>query len=429
MRATTFAPFRPLRYQIERVGNLGAVWAPPYDVISPEMAAELRGRHSHNIVRLTNPEGEGRGRYRQAAARLEEWIAEGGLGREGSPAFYVHRHSFRTDGDDHERTGVWGLLRLAPFGSGAVLPHEMTMSGPKADRLALMRACGAQLSPIFFICSDPEGQIGLFLREHGQGEGAEPAELPEGERHEIWRVEGEPNTGRLASLMQDQIYLIADGHHRYETALAYRDALVEEGFLLTGKQSHEYVLAYVVPEGDPGLLLLPTHRVIGGGPLDIVPTVLRMADRFEIVRLDEAEVASVDTILAAETGRPTFVLVARGTEGGWLLRLMKTGEGGGVPSVALHDVFLSMGLDLTPEQQADRVSFVKESAAAVEAVRTGSAQAAALLAASTVAQVRHAVAEGKRLPAKTTYFWPKVPTGPAIHPIDPNEEVTQAFEG
>jgi uncharacterized protein (DUF1015 family) len=424
----TATPFRPLRFQAEHVGELSEVLAPPYDVITPDGAAVLRDRHPRNIVHITNPTGEGDDRYVRAARELGAWLADGSLARDDEPAVYVHRHAFTKDGTAYSRTGVWMLVRLADFGEGVVVPHERTLKGPKADRLALMRACRAQLSPIFFICSDPKGELEHLLGKLVKGEPTERAEFPAREGHEIWRVDGQGWSELLVSLVQEQTLLIADGHHRYETALAYRDELIAGGAPRTGWRSHEYVLAHVVPETDPGLLLLPTHRTVGGEPVEWSTAILETSDRFEVVKLSEADLDSVTGLLENERGRPAFVLVVRGEEGGRLLRLRDPTSFSTISSVALHDIFLADGVGLTSAEQIERVSYCKDASEAVAEVRSGRAQAGLLLAAADVPQVRTAAAAGERMPAKTTYFWPKVPTGIAIHAIDPVEDVERAPE-
>ena len=415
-------PFRALRYWIDEVGDLGAVWAPPYDVIGPEEAAALRQRSPYNIVRITNPEGEAPSRYADAARTLDSWVSDQILAREESPAFYVHRHRFEFAGAGYERTGVWALLRLEPFDAGVVLPHERTMKGPKADRLALMRACRAQLSPIFFICSDPGGRLSDALGESAGDAPLEETEFPAGESHRIWRLAA-PAAERLSSAMAEQVFLIADGHHRYETALAYRDGLIEEGAPRTGRQAHEYVLAYIVPENDPGLLLLPTHRVVGGDPLEWDAAVEEFSDRFEVMDVEDRDLEPALTALDDEAGRPAFILVTHERSGGRLMRLREPDAFTGISSVAFHDVFLAEGLGLSRDEQIARMSYLKDPVETLERVRTGSAQAVALLAAPEVAQVRAAAAAGKRMPPKTTFFWPKVPTGVAVHAVDPDEVV------
>jgi len=423
------SPFRPLRFTIEPGANPGAVWAPPYDVITSLDATELRDRHPRNIVRITNPPNEHEDRrYALAARTLRGWVEQGWLTRESQPAVYVHRQAFDSAGAGYRRSGVWGLVKLHELGAGGVLPHELTMKGPRADRLALMRECRAQLSPIFFICSDPHGKLLQFIEESASGEPTEEAEFPTSTRHRIWRVVNRGALSRLAEIVRDQVLLIADGHHRYETALAYRDELIAAGAARTGRGPHEHVLAYVVPETDPGLLLLPTHRVLSGDPIAWASTVTRMSDRFEAVRLDDPGIESAVRGLEVERGRPSFVLVTRGEEGGWLLRLRKPDQATTISSVVLHEVFLREGAGLTEEEQLRRISYVKDSGEALEHVRSGTAQAAFVLAAPEVGQVRCAAAAGKRLPPKTTYFWPKVPTGIAIQPVDPAETIEYVDE-
>ncbi|MGD8697812.1 MAG: DUF1015 domain-containing protein [Gemmatimonadales bacterium] len=421
-------PFRPLRFQLGPEADVGAVWAPPYDVITAGDAATLRERHTHNIVRITNPTDGREDRYATAARELGSWIDDGALVRESQPAVYVHQHTFESAGNSYRRTGFWALVRLDEFGAGGVVPHERTLEGPKADRLALMRACRAQLSPVFFISSDPDGSLLALMEGAAKGEPHEEAEFPTGMRHRIWRVVDQPYLNRLLSAAREQVLLIADGHHRYETALKYRDELVAAGAAQTGRGPHECLLAYIVPEDDPGLLLLPTHRLMHGDPLPWVSAVLKTSDRFDVSRLSGAEVESAVAALGGESGRPSFVLVARDEDGGWLLRLRKPTSTTAISSVALHEVFLAEGAGLSVAQQVERVSYVKDASEALESVRTGTAQAAFILSAPEVGQVRAAAAAGERLPPKTTYFWPKVPTGIAIHSIDPSETLDFAAE-
>jgi uncharacterized protein (DUF1015 family) len=412
------APFRALRYRSERVGGLDKVLAPPYDVIGPGQAAQLRGQSTHNIVHITNPVGDGPERYERAARTLESWVEEGALARADRAAFYVHKHRFSSGDRSFARTGVWAALRLAGYDEGIVLPHERTMKGPKADRLALMRACEAHLSPVFFICSDAGGRVAGLLRDLSEEEPTERAEFPAGQAHEVWSLEVRQVLDELAGALDEQVFLIADGHHRYETALAYRDELGSAGTGGRGQAAHEFQLAYIVPEGDPGLLLLPTHRTIGGEPLNWSGAARDAASDFEVIRVIDMEGESVQRALQEEAGRPSFVLVARNEPGGWLMRARRPEALRGISSVALHDAFFSRYLGLSAEEQLGRVSYVKEAAEALEAVRSGAVQAAALLAAPRVSQVRETAAAGERLPAKTTYFWPKVPTGLAIHVVD-----------
>jgi uncharacterized protein (DUF1015 family) len=416
-------PFRALRYRVDKVSDLGAVWAPPYDVIGAAEAAALRERSPYNIVRVTNPQGDGPERYAVAAQTLNKWISEQVMASEEEPAFFIHQHEFESADTQYVRTGIWALLKLEPFEAGIVLPHERTMKGPKADRLALMQECSAQLSPIFFICSDPDGRISNVIKDLVGGSPTEEAEFPTGQTHKVWRVEPSGPAIKLGALLDEQTFLIADGHHRYETALAYSDALIEEGAPQTGRNAHEYVLAYIAPESDPGLQLLPTHRAIVGDPLDWEAAVLKMSEKFDVVDMDAAELDSAGDWLNSAAGQPAFVLVAKDRPGAWLLRQREPDAFTTIAAVAFHEVFMFEGLGLSSEEQEPLMRYTKDPAAAVDSVRSGKAQAAALLAAPLVVQVREAAAAGERTPTKTTFFWPKVPTGVAVHLIDPGEDV------
>lgn len=421
MTGARLAPVRALRYSVERLGDLGAILAPPYDVVTPEGAAALRAKSPYNIVRITNPTG-GDERYEEAAGTLKSWIGAGVLARDSQPSIYTHRHRFTVGGTTYARLGLWGLLRLEPLEGGVVLPHERTMKGPRADRLALMRACGAQLSPIFVICSDPGDRVTRAMQELAAGEPLVRAEFPAGEPHEIWRVKSEA-LDALLSLVERGTFLIADGHHRYETALAYRDGLIEAGAPDNRRNAHEHVLVYVVSEGDPGLLLLPTHRVVRGGPLDCEKAVREAGDRFEVTRVEVERLADAAAAVEAKRGTATFLIYQHGQRYGWRIRLRNADARQAVSAVTFHELFLGQRLGLSEDEQIERLSYSRDAWEALNLARSGAAEAAAILAPPGVRQVRELAAAGVRLPPKTTYFWPKVPTGVAIHPIDPQEEV------
>lgn len=409
------AGFRALRYATPRVGELSALLAPPYDVIGAADALKLRGRHPRNIVHLTNPPGDDESRYAEAAELLRAWIGDGNLKREDRPAVYPHRHGFAVGEESRSRSGLWAALRLEPLGT-SVLPHERTMGGPKADRLALMRACRTQLSPIFMICTDPDGRFAALLDEMMEETPAERATFPEGESQEIWRETGEDRIAAIRTALDSEVCLIADGHHRYETALAYRDSMVAAGRPSDDRQLYEHVMVHVVSERDPGLIIWPTHRVIAGSDVDWAAAVNRAKERFEVRPLGSTDPVSAVDLLESRRGDPAFILLAGDGAGSWLLS-PRDRSSTPFASVALHELFLERDAGLSADEQARSVSYVRDAAEAVARLRAG-ASAAALVTAPTVEQVRDTAAGGRRLPPKTTYFWPKVPTGVALHPLE-----------
>lgn len=423
-------PFRALIYDRARVADPGRVLAPPYDVIDAAQRAELAARDPRNVVHLILPE-DGADRYARAAARLREWIEEGALVRERTPALWVHAHEFDLPGRGasgrRTRTGVWAAVRLVELDRGEILPHERTLAGPKADRLALLRACRTQLSPIFFIAEDPSGGVAEAIAATVSQTPDTVCEFPAGERHTLRRVTGAAAEG-LAGLLGRGTLLIADGHHRYETALAFRDEVREakEGGRFPGA---ELVLAYIVSERDPGLVLLPTHRTLAGLlEFDAVRVVERVRQWFDVSELRATDTGGL--VRALERGDPgrgaTFVAWLRGQRSAVLLRLRVEAASRlpealrDVPVAALHDVFLPevFGLDAERQRQGGHLAFTRDADEALRRVRDGDAQAAFFLLPPTFAQLRAAAAAGARFPQKTTYFAPKVPTGIALRPLD-----------
>lgn len=397
-------PFRAVRYTA-RAGNAADLLSPPYDVIDDGEAAALRARSAYNAVRLERPEGDESTRYRLAARRLRAWVDEGVLERDRAPGAYVYRQTFTHDGQALDRWSLLAALRLTPLDRGEVLPHERTHGAPKRDRLALGRACRAQLSPIYLLAPDRRGQLldGLLAAETGPPPVLD-ARTDDGIRHRLWRLEG----GDAVSLCQEAAsapLLIADGHHRYETGLA----LARE---LEDSEEAGWTLACVGSESDPGLLLLPTHRALraeppGGG------WAPALADRFQV--------GALPTPGAVESGE--LGLVAGRDEALRLVPRAEAVRADGVTEAAarlgavLFDRWiLGEVLGRTAEEAAGAgiLSYHRDAREAVRAARAyepSDRGAAFLVGPLRVSDVRAAVLGGDRLPPKTTYFWPKVPSG------------------
>ena len=264
----TIRPLVGIRYSLTKIGSLSEVVAPPYDVISVEHQEILHKRSPYNVVRLElgqrlPGDSDVNNRYTRARSCLDQWLAEGVLTRETGPAIYVHRHEFASHGNPTNRIGFVAGLRLEDWSAGGVLPHEDTLPKPKQDRLELMRACRCNFSPIMALFEDSEVRLRLQSWTAGR-----PADVTfsteEGETHFLWVTRDadliEWMTGRLAEVPA----FIADGHHRYETALQYRRELEANHSTLPSDHPANYVLTTFFDFGDPGLVILPTHRVIRG---------------------------------------------------------------------------------------------------------------------------------------------------------------------
>ena len=258
------APFRGLRYSPKKVRDLSKVIAPPYDVISKEEQDKLYKKSPYNFVRLDlsqEPDS-----YNAVAALLGEWQSQGILERDESPALYFLSHRFKLkSGEQKLRQGFFGLVELQDLDTGAIRPHEKTLEAPKEDRLKLMLACQAQLSPIFTLYSDAKQTINRILTV--AVEGVAPfveIELDNGDVCQLWRIVDSTVIEKVQREMTAQSLLIADGHHRYEATLNYRNHMRSERGAGTGDEAFNFIMAYFANMNDDNVVILPTHRLVRG---------------------------------------------------------------------------------------------------------------------------------------------------------------------
>ncbi|MFQ6045079.1 MAG: DUF1015 family protein [Gemmatimonadales bacterium] len=398
------APFWGERYSETHV--LSDVIAPPYDVISPVERETLSRKHEHNIVHLVLPEGEG-DRYARAAALLAEWRNAGVFERDKSPSVYVLRQSFATPmGRQCERTGVIVGLLAESFSEGRVRPHERTHQGPKEDRLSLLRATRAMFEAIFVLARDEGGELAARLEAEAARRPTARAEL-HGVSLALWRVPAK-RARTLADVASSGPVYVADGHHRFETAVAFRAELPEA----------ERIPALVVPVGDPGLVVLATHRRVRGKPVDPEWLIEQLRDRFQVRELRPS--ANYVEELSELAGRGTSALVVFPPGRGFAF-LLKGGAGLGdvrfsnEPAVASLDVARIDEIIVRRVQEAAgsgaTVDYSADPHAVIDAVRAGDAAAGILLNPATVEDVLTVADEGGVMPPKSTYFMPKVPSG------------------
>jgi uncharacterized protein (DUF1015 family) len=425
-------PFRALRFDPNVVGAISSVVAPPYDVIGKEEQDRLYDASPYNVIRLDLARESDR--YAASSRTFAEWRERRAIRRDDTPAFYLYaqRHRLKS-GEEHERFGFFASLHLEDFASGKVLPHEKTLASAKADRLALQRACRANLSSIFGIYSAP----GFSLAE-AASETVRRAPWTEfvdaaGVRHRIWLITDPALQATLASALAERTVYIADGHHRYETALRYRDERRAETGQRGGKEPFDYVLAYLVNMEEPGLVVLPTHRLLR--ELAIPATSLREGLR-SIFRVGELAAAPADDDLLRELrpgpGARRIGVVLRDAPTALVLDTMD-GENDSrlTGSIALrrldvtllHGLVLEgstsiLGLDAHHEAEAGRLVYTKDADEAVARVRSGEFAAAFLLNATRVDEVRRVSEAGETMPEKSTYFYPKILTGLVFHSLE-----------
>ncbi|MBI3766906.1 MAG: DUF1015 domain-containing protein [Deltaproteobacteria bacterium] len=429
----TLNSFRGLRYDPTVVGDVARVVAPPYDVIDPAHQAGLYTRSPHNVVRLIlNRETDA---YAAAAATFGEWRRSGVLALDPSPALYLYVQRFQgPTGAERERIGIIGALRLESFESGKVRPHERTLERAKNDRLALLRACRASLSPIFGLVSAPEWSMAALVPAR-----APALDVAEGEdaRHRVWRLDDARTLAAVSEQFAPREVFIADGHHRYETALRYRDetrAALGAAAPPSGAAPYDYVLTYLTCMEDPGLVILPTHRVLGSLP--IAPAALERAlgARFRLERLPwtPAGVTTLLERLGAGTSAGGSVRIGAAVAGAGMLWLV-SGPVGALPFpastpavlraldvTALHQIVLAgvLGLPIGERGGTPGLTYTQDAAAALAAVERGGAAAAFFLPTTGVDALRAVSLAGLTMPEKSTYFHPKLLTGLVIYPID-----------
>ncbi|MGI9079913.1 MAG: DUF1015 family protein [Acidimicrobiales bacterium] len=389
-----FEPFAGVRYDTDRV-SLDDVVAPPYDVIGPDEREQLGARSRWNVVHvdLSRPR-EGRDRYQAARCQFDEWLAEGVLTVDAEPGFYVYKMGFRDDeGNPRQTSGVIGALGLATPGEGGVLPHEHTMSKPKDDRLNLMRACRANLSPIWGL-SLATGLSGLC---EVAGPPLSRCTDADGVHHRLWRVTQPGVVEALSHTVASAPVVIADGHHRYETALAWQDEVRASSGGRAG--DHDLVLAYVVELATDQLSVGPIHRALSCLPDDFDP-VQGLAGRFDLD--DAGPVGPEPAAGMAGTGSLGLLVGDRA----WLARPSASDgdDGGSEPDAALLDRVLTTWPAHTTE-------YLHRAGDVAEAVASGRAQVGLLLRPATVEQIAGTARAGRRMPPKTTFFRPKPRTG------------------
>ena len=402
--------FRGHRYGIGRVADVSSVVAPPYDQISAEMQRQLHAMDPHNIVRVTLPEDGPGDKYARAKDVLDRWIAEGVWQREEWPAIYAYHQTYTVGGTPITRMGFVTLGEATPYSAGEVLPHERTHAGPKRDRLALLEATGADIGLLFMLVGDPQGQL-VRLINPGGAPTAEARDL-KGERHALWRITDEDTIARVTRHLVDRPVIIADGHHRYETAVDYA---------ARNPAAREKLMAFFPLEG-PGLTILPNHRLVhdvagfdldrflagAAAWFDVAPLAAPLAFRPDNRRLAVVAGEHAVTLRLREEAL-TRIAWPPETSGAWRELAVSI----------LHEGLLRPLLDVTDEKldAKTHVDYTADQEEAVRVARTGKYQAAFLIAPTTPAELQAVVRGGELMPQKSTHFYPKLLDGLVFHRI------------
>ena len=419
-------PLRALHYDLEVTGQLDRVAAPPYDVIDPEQRETLAARSPYNVVHidLPLPAQEGGDPYEHAANLLASWRSTGAVVRDDAPALWELEQEYRTpDGAGHVRRGFLARVRVQEYGPGTIRPHERTHPGPREDRLRLTRATKTNLSPIFSLYPDPSGAARAVLEAGRDGQPFGDFTDGQGTANRLWRVSDPGALAAVERTLADAELLIADGHHRYETARVYADEVGGEG-------PHRYVLMCLVALEDPGLTVLPTHRLVRG--LDSAAQEALAAALRRDFELEEIEPRALPP--PPGTGPLQLGYIDSHSQRAFRLTLRDQAladaalEGQSdayrhLDTAVLEALLLKGPLGLTDDDisHLHRFGYARDTEQALALVESGEYDLAFLLRPTPVQQVREVAASGASMPPKSTYFFPKLLTGLLFNPLSGEE--------
>ena len=433
------APFRGILYDTSK-SDASSVMAPPYDVIDEDMRAALIAKDPHNCTKLILPQGEGDQKYANAKSILDEWFASGVLVRDERPALYRYHQVFRSSelgGREVVRRGFIAHVRLHAFDEGVILRHELTLAGPKVDRLKLMEATGCHFSQIFTLYSDPAGETDRAFAAAERTAPCLDGTTEDGTRHLLWRVTDSEVIGTVKQQLASSNLYIADGHHRYETMLALRKQLRDAaGGSLDSDSRGEFGTMFLANMDDPGLVVLPTHRLVHGvAAFDAEHLRGQIGEFFEVAThagiADDADECR-RLLTVAGKRRPSLAMATSESNDVDILTLRgdfdPAASGLELPVVLrqldvtlLHGVIIEsmLGIDKAAQEAKTNLRYYKDTELAL--AERGRGQVLFLMNATPVDQVRAVSDAGEVMPQKSTFFYPKIASGVVFGRIDPTE--------
>ena len=445
---TVFRPFRGCRYDPQAAGSISDVLCPPYDMIGPALKDSLQRLSPYNAVHLeggeqpdpVNPEAG----YRQAAARFQQWLDRGVLRQEGEPSFYLMRHSYRRRGEAKAQLGLFGDVLVEDYGGGSVLPHEFTREPAVLDRVALLEASKTQFSPLMTLYRDAEQELAPVFEQIMAG----PPEVETAASLEsnigqvaLWRISDANLQQRITQFFAGRPVFLADGHHRYEAALRYRKSQSPDSALAPDTApdaapdsapdlAHNYVMMSLTEFDDPGLQLLPYHKVIGGlSSAQLAGLQERLLELFEAEPVDLADCGGIEGLaeVVIERGRQRHTIgvvgevVGPGDSATNLLTLRSGIDWRDWGALAVSEAWVLDEQVIKPllgDAMPRHLDYSHDAAAAAAMVAAGAQQLAFLLKPFPMDAFESIVGGGQRLPSKSTFFYPKLPTGLVINRLD-----------
>jgi len=436
-------PFRGVLYNQTTAGLIRDLVCPPYDIISPAAREELYRKSPHNVVRLefgleSPADTETDNRYTRAAAFLDEWLKKDVLRRSEEPALYLYEMEYILGKATRKLRGFVCLVKLEDYDSGVIKPHETTLSGPKTDRLNLLRACKAGFSQIYSLFSDPQGKIAALLAETTGRPGQEVKD-GDGVVHRLWVLNDKKAIESIARELADKPLFIADGHHRYDTALNYRNEQRKAAGTFTGEEPYHYAAMFLARLEDKGITILPAHRVLfnltGFTPRQFEEDLKKY---FDVERIDfnkKSEAKDLETVLETMAHRAVqshvFGMRVKGERSYYLLTLRSEADMDAfLPDRSaayrrldvsiLHHLIIDklLGIKMETHKLGLNIEYIKDAEEADKRVHDGVAEVVFFMNPTKVSDVRDVASAGERMPQKATYFYPKLITGLVMHKID-----------
>jgi len=435
-------PFNGILYNPRRISNLADVATPPYDVISKDEQLNFHLKHPQNIIRLilgneTENDDEKNNRYTRAAGFFNEWISEDILIRDVTPAFYITSVGFTVDGISTNRFGLIALVRLEPFEKGVILPHEKTYSKVKSERLLLMKACHANFSPVFSIYPGKLDALNALEKDIYSRSADSDLTDDKGHRHRLWKITDQDITKSISASFKNRTLYIADGHHRYETALNYRTWESENNPRFSSDHPSNYIMMYLCSMEDPGLIILPAHRLLTCVTAsNLSDFILKASEYFDIITIEpdkndpERAQSLFISSLRSEGATNKIGVLLKNSNNFYVLSLkagimQKKYENEFPESLMNLDVTVLtklilmdiLGIDQTGFDNEKLITYSSSDKEAIGYISSGRYDIAFILNPTKIEQVRRIAGEGLIMPRKSTYFYPKVITGQVLNKL------------
>jgi len=420
-------PFKAVRYT-EKAGDLKNLVTPPYDKIDGDQQNGYYAKSPYNYCRLILPMEKNK--YEIAQQRIHEWLREGVLAKDDAAAVFVYRHEFNVAGKTCTRTGLIAALRLYAYSENRVFPHEVTHGAPKTDRLNMLRRVQKDLEPVFLIFSDSENQVTNFLAETTKTPPAINVEYPLGVKHAVWRVTDPQKIKFVQKALDDKVLVITDGHHRYESALAYRDERRAQE-VWTEEAAFNFHMSYMVPVQDEGLVVLPTHRLLK--KFELTPDAIQQLRKFFLVSEVTPKVAALEDFLESHKQAHAFCIYDGDKAYGLILKdeqavselvtNSNSHEMRVVDVVILRDFVFKIVLKTGELKIDEDILYVDSTSSALEKVDSGEAKLAFLVNCIDPETVWQIAQKRERLPEKSTDFYPKPVSGLMMMDISPKENL------